>query len=206
MTELLITNIQVAEVHSPQRVVAMARTMGLKFGWSFYLTTNDVDGKYWNFNELEMRNRAIRRVIEDQPMFRIGGPMCIAFSTMSRTNYAKMAAEEVAARLAHGRTHLELCAIFYALQWKVGRYFLHEPPVEATSWQDVCITGTFKKEGVVKVTGDKCRYGLKSNDGRRTGLAMKRYGFMTNSVCVAKRLEKRCPNRPWNEVLHGVRL
>ena len=49
-------------------------------------------------------------------------------------------------------------------------------------------------------------YGLRSNDGRRTGLARTRIGFMPNSVCVAKMLEKRCSNRLGNEVHHHVGL
>ena len=63
MVELLMINVQVAEVYSPPRVAAMARTMGLRAGWSLDLTTRDHDGKWWNFNDLEMRNRAIRKVI-----------------------------------------------------------------------------------------------------------------------------------------------
>lgn len=103
--------------------------MGLKVGWSFDWTTEGVDGRVWDFKELEMRNKAIRRVIEDQPTFLIGSPMCIAFSAVNHINYAKMAPEEVAARFASGRPHLEFCAR------KVGRYFLHEHPAEVTSWQ-----------------------------------------------------------------------
>ena len=206
MMELLIANIEVAEVYSPPRVVTMAKTMGLKAGWSLDLTTKEVDGRQWNFNEVEMRNRAIRKVLEDQPMFLIGSPMCTAFSVMNRINYAKMAPEEVKARVEYGRTHLEFCAKLYALQWKAGRYFLHEHPAEATSWQEDCIKNILEKEGVLRVTGDQCRYGLKAADKHRTGLARKRIGFMTNSVCVAQKLEKRCPNKPGNEVHKHVRL
>ena len=63
MMEILIANIQVAEVYSPARVTAMAKTMGLRAGWSLDLTTRDIDGRPWNFNDPEMRNRAIRRLI-----------------------------------------------------------------------------------------------------------------------------------------------
>ena len=195
MMELLITNMQAAEVYSPPRVAAMARTMGLKAGWSLDLATQDHDGRPWNFNALEMRNRAVRKIIEDQPWILIGSPMCTAFSDMNRINYSRMPKEGVAARMAYGRSHLELCAKLYAIQWEAGRYFLHEHPAEASSWQEECILKILKKQGVVNVVGDQCRYGLTSTEKHRTGLARKRKGFMTNSVCVAKRLEKRCPNK-----------
>ena len=42
----LLMNIAIAEVYSPPRVVAMARTMGLKVGWRLDLRTKDVDERY----------------------------------------------------------------------------------------------------------------------------------------------------------------
>ena len=206
MMELLIANMQVAEVYSPPRVTAMARAIGLRAGWSLDLTTRDSDGRLWGFNELEMRNRAIRKIASDKPLFLVGSPMCTAFSSINRINYARMEKEEVEARMAYGRRHLEFCAKLYTIQWRSGRYFLHEHPAEASSWEEKCITGILKKQGVLRVVGDQCRYGLTSNDGYRTGPARKRTGFMTNSVCLAKQLEKRCRNRPGHEVHCHVRL
>ena len=109
--------------------------------------------------------------------------MCIAFSAMNRINHVRVAFEEVDARLAYGRKHLECCAKLYALQWIAGRYFLHGHPAEATSWQEDCIKNILKKEGVLKVTGDQCRYGLRSNDGHRDGLARKRTGLVQGPNC-----------------------
>ena len=206
MMGLLIANVQVAEVYSPPRVTEMAKAMGLKVGWSLDLTTRDSDGKQWNFNETEMRNRAVRLVLKDQPLLLIGSPMCTAFSIMNNINYARMAPEEVQRRMEYGRTHLQFCAKLYAIQWKAGRYFLHEHPAEATSWQEECIARILKKQGVIKVTGDQCMYGLQSSDGHRTGSARKRTGFMTNSACVAKQLERRCLNKFGYEVHHHIRL
>ena len=123
MMELLIANVQVAEVYSPPRVVAMAKAMGLKGGWSLDLTTTDCDGRRWNFNELEMRNRAVRRVIEDQPLFLIGSPMCIVFSAMNRINHSKMRPEEVEARMACGRAHLEFAPSYTPCSGKLGGTF-----------------------------------------------------------------------------------
>ena len=92
------------------------------------------------------------------------------------------------------------------MQWKVGRYFLHEHPAEASSWQEECIHRVLKKHGVIRVVGDQCQYGLKSEDQGRVGPARVRIGFMTNSICLARRFEKRCPNRLGEEVHQHVVL
>lgn len=65
--------------------------------------------------------------------------MCTAVSCMNRTNYVIMAPDEVEGRTVHGRAHLEFCAKLDVIQWKAGRYFLHEHPAEASSWQEGCI-------------------------------------------------------------------
>ena len=64
----------------------MAREMGLRAGWSFDLTTTDDDGRAWDFNSVEMRNRAIHKVLKDRPLLLIGSPMCIAYSTLNNIN------------------------------------------------------------------------------------------------------------------------
>ena len=69
----LIGKIEMVEVYSPPRVTEVARTMGLKAGWSLDITTRDSDGKAWDFN---MRNRAVRKVLTDEPVLLIGSPMC----------------------------------------------------------------------------------------------------------------------------------
>ena len=51
-----------------------------------------------------------------------------------------------------------------------------------------------KRQGVVRVTGDQCRYGLTASDGQKPSPARKSTSFMTNSPCIAQRLCLRCPN------------
>ena len=88
MLLILTTNMDVAEVYSPARVARMARKMGLSQGWSLDLTTEDTDGRAWDFNHMEMRNRAIRKLLQDKPRLLVGSPMCIAYSCMNNINYA----------------------------------------------------------------------------------------------------------------------
>ena len=89
---------------------------------------------------------------------------------------------------------MEFCSTLYEIQWKEGRYLLHEHPESASSWHEKCIKRLLAHQGVVRVVGDQCQYGLKSHDGQREGPARKSSGFMTNSPCIAKRLSKRCLN------------
>ena len=206
MMQMLINKMEVAEVCSPPRVTDIAHKMGLKAGWSLDIITVDQDGRSWDFNEVEMRNRAVRKLLRDEPLLLIGSPMCTAFSVMNNLNCPKMCPEEVKRRIEYGRRHVEFCAKFYAMQWRAGRYFLHEHPEGTSSWQETCIVKLLKKEGVIKVNGDQCMYGLRSRDGDHEGPARKGIGFMTNSICIAQKLNKRCPNRRGHQVHRHVIL
>ena len=90
MMQMLIDKIEVAELYSPARVTQVARRLGFRAGWSLDITTCDSDGKAWDFNNPEMRNRAARKVLSDEHLLLIGSPMCIAFSVMIWINDIKM--------------------------------------------------------------------------------------------------------------------
>ena len=195
MMSMLFDKMEMVEVCGPPSVAEMVRKMGLKVGWSLDMTTHGFDGKRWDFNNTEMRNRAARKVLRDEPLLLIGSPMCTVFSVMNDVNYVKTSAEEVEQRKEYGRKRLRFYGQVYAIQWRSGRYFLHGHPGSASSWHEECIMNIFNKEGVLRVNGDQCMYGLKSNDGIREGPARKGIGFMTTPVCIAQRLQRRCPNR-----------
>ena len=79
----------VSEIYSPPRVtraIKMMPSSEVIAGFALDLTTSDVDGRSWNFDEKEMRDRAKRKLAEDNPMLPIGSPMCTAFSTWQRIN------------------------------------------------------------------------------------------------------------------------
>ena len=137
------------------------------------LTTMDIDGCAWDFNQEKMRNRAVRRLLRDKPVVLVGSPMCVPFSTMNSINYSRMDTPEVEQRTDYGRTHLQFCARLYKLQVDGGRYFIHEHPQSASSWHEGCIQKLLKEEGVQRVVGDQCMYGLKAREGNRIGPARK---------------------------------
>ena len=128
MVKMLMNQMQVAEVYSPPRVVETANKMGMRGGWSLDLITCDTDGLPWDFNSAKMRNRAIRKLLNDKPIVLIGSPMCTEYSTMNQINHARMGPEVVTQRMTYARKHLEFCIQLYEIQWRNGRYFLHEHP------------------------------------------------------------------------------
>ena len=74
----------VAEVISPPRVTAAAKLLPkLKPipRFAVDLTTNDVDGRAWNFDAKEMRDRPMRKLKAKEPQLLVGSHMCTAFST-----------------------------------------------------------------------------------------------------------------------------
>ena len=206
MFKMLIASMEVAEFYSLPRVIERERTMGMKAGWSFDLTTIDTDGRAWNFNEVEMRNRAVRNVLVDKPLLLIGSTMCIVYSSMNRINHSRVSEEEVNARFRYAREHFEFSAKLYQMQIHAWRYFLHEHPHAASSWQETCIQRILNCEGVMKVVGDQCRYGLTTRDKEQEGWARKRIGSVTHLVHIAQQLGRKRPNRGGYVVHQHIRL
>ena len=105
MLQMVVSEMDVAEFYSPPRMTEMAKKMGLRAGWSMDITTNDVDGKAWDFNNKEMRNRAARRLLTYKPLLLVGSPMCTIRSTMHVINHARMDPEVVRSSKRDLRTH-----------------------------------------------------------------------------------------------------
>ena len=169
--------------------------MGLRAGWGFDLTVCDVDGRAWDFNSIEIRNRAVTKVPNDKPLLLIGGETCAVYSAISNANHARMSQEEVAERCRYVWKHLGFRSKLYQIQVVAGRYFPHERPHGASSWEETCIRELIRKQGVIKVVGDQCRYGFKSKHRQGEGLDRKRVGFMIHSIGVAQQLRRRRPNQ-----------
>ena len=91
--------------------------------------------------------------------------MCRAFSTWQRINNKIRNPMIVAKELKRIKEQLEFCAELYREQIKGGRYFLHEHPATATSWQTDVIEKLLGKKGVVRVTCDHCSYGTRLRTG-----------------------------------------
>ena len=158
MMSMLVDNTQVAEIYSPPRVAKIAKSMGLRAGWSLDLTTQDEDGRNWDFTGSVKRNRAAREVLQHKPLLLVGSPVCIVHSVVNHANHARMPEEVVKQRSKEARLHIEFWLKLYNLQREDGRCFLHEHPESASPWQEECIPKLLHKTGDFKVIADQCRY------------------------------------------------
>ena len=100
-------------------------SFGILPGFALDLTTSDDDGRCWDFDDEDMRQRAWAKVKSEKPLLLIGSPMCTAFSAWQHINNAKRDPATVAKECARGLSHLRFCCELYAYQIEKGRYFLH---------------------------------------------------------------------------------
>ena len=103
-----------------------------------------------------------------------------------------MGDQEMWKRLQNAITHMEFVCQLYEEQHKQGRYFLHEHPMTASSWELGCIRRLAATICIFIVRCDQCQFGLTSRDAQGEGLALKPTYFMTDSAAIAKRLSKIC--------------
>ena len=189
---LAVNGVDVTEVYSPSRVVDMAVRMGLVGGRSMDLNTG------WDFSLRSDWRKAIEIIIKEDPWMIVGSPPCTMLSLLQNLNIHqyghkeewKLEFEKKKKRAAE--EHVKFCTQLYRLQMSRGRYFVHEHPDGATSWELTMIGNLAKEQGVIRVKADQCMYGLETEVKGETRPVRKRTGFLTNSVCVADELSRRC--------------
>ena len=81
------------------------------------------------------------------------------------------------------------------MQIEGGRYFLHEHPRRATSWQMPEIVKLAATPGVESTVCDMCAYGMQITDKNGNALVEKSTQFLINAPEVCKRISQRCSNR-----------
>ena len=189
-----VNNVDITEVYSPWRVNKVASEMSLKPGWSMDLTNTDELGQPWDFSQVEMRNKAYRKIAAQKPLLLIGSPPCTDMSALQTFNFGKMDPAEVARRQEQARKHIEFCCQLYELQLQAGRFFLHEHPKHSLCWKVTAMQELLNKKKVLKVDAHMCRFGMMSQDSQGPGLVLKPTSFMTNSAYLADELNKTCSN------------
>ena len=199
MLQTVAQGMDVAEIYSPPRIAKRAEAWGLRGGWSLDLTEKDHDGKAWDLSKKEMRRRAVQKINKDKPLLIIGSPMCTDWSSMMNLNWGKMTEEQKEKRMTSARSHLRFCVKIYKHQVKENRYYVHEHPLGARSWNEPMIRAMLKKESNILATIDQCQYGLWVLDKDGWAVAKKPTKFMTNSPCIAAQLQKRCPGKESHE-------
>ena len=117
--------------------------------------------------------------------------MCTAFSTWQRINDKIRCPVTVAVERKRAVEHLDFCMELYREQMRHGRYFVHEHPAYASSWQEETVQKLLDESGVTRATCDQCLYGCESG-----GEPIKKpTTFMTNSDEIARQLDQRCKGR-----------
>jgi hypothetical protein len=101
----------ISKIYSPPRVSAVAKmcpSFGILPGFALDLTTNDTDGRHWDFDEGETRDRTWDKITE-QPLLLIGSPMCTAFSAWQHINNSKRDPAITSKEYERGLSHLRFC-------------------------------------------------------------------------------------------------
>jgi len=188
----------VSEVYSPPRVTKLLkeqRSRHLMPGFAFDITVADPeDGTPWDFSRESKRRKARAMLREQRPYVLIGSPMCTHFCTWQALNAAK-AQDVTAMRRARAAAivHMNFVAELYQEQMQGDRYFLHEHPMWATSWELPNIEQILTRPDVTRVHGDQCQFGAEIQSGEHRGQPIKKpTGFMTNSPAIARALGVRC--------------
>ena len=202
--------VTVMELYVQGRVVKMAnsmRDMNITGLDALDLRTCRPDGQPWDFRIKAHRDLAEQYVRERKPLWLIGCPPCVAWSSFNQgLNYKKMDATKVQQYLQEGLTHLAFVCKLYQIQLDENRFFLHEHPASAKSWQEHCVTQISDRSDVGLIVGHQCQYGLETPDldGRPTP-ALKPTRWMSNSQCMLNRLGARCPGDHIHQPLVGGR-
>ena len=124
----------VVEVFSPERVGQACGKFGLIQG-----TAMDIKSGYDFDLEID-RARFWKNIKEEKPMLVIGSPPCTLFSKLQELNKfmyrdSKAWMEKFQERMLQAKRYVSFCLKIYEYQRSEGRYFLHEHPWLATSWQ-----------------------------------------------------------------------
>ena len=185
----------IAEIFSPPRFTTMAENYGLKPGFAVDLETG------WDLTKKTDVFTLKHKVQLDDPMLLTGSPCCDQFSALQ--NLRKEVTEERLARRAEGRKKLKTACEFYKEQVRRKRYFLHEHPWGASSWNEKCVKEVQALPGVQVVKGAMCHWHMTSEDSTGRGLVKKPTGWMTNSSELAEILSASCSNKdgsgkPWH--------
>ena len=154
--------------------------------------TKDQDGRAWDFDDPEMRERARCLVSKGSTLLVIGSPMCTYFSNIVNIAKLRMKAGEFERRYVHAIRHLEFMCDLFDIQLRAGGHILFEHPASATSWNLPFIKEMVKRANMICVTAHHCRFGMSGRDNRGTGLVLKPTKFLTDCPAIAVDLNRQC--------------
>ena len=157
------------------------------------LTTCDEHGVPWDFSKADRRKAAMDYIKRARPIVVIGSPMCRMFSQIMRIDVKRQGRERYQREFRAAVDHVLFMLEVYDLQAKSGRYFVHEHPQQASSWNLPQVQQFILQNQVYLTTNHLCMFGLTSTDRwGRSGPSKKPTTWMTNSPEIAKELGGKC--------------
>ena len=134
----------------------------------------------------------MRQIVEQQPAFLVGSPICTAFSILQGLNRAKMDPIKWEALWNKGVTHGLFAIKLYRIQSEAGRSLLHEHPASASSWRIPEMQSLMTDLGIGKVSAQMCRFKMLNSDEQGEGVVKKPTGFLTKTDHLRQALDKQC--------------
>ena len=100
------------------------------------MTRDDpLTGEPWDLGRHEVRERVRKLIRDTKPFMVIGSPPCTMFCALQNLNKSKRDEGVFTKRLENAKRHIRFCIELYMMQVNGGRFFLHEHPDSASSWQ-----------------------------------------------------------------------
>ena len=203
---LEVGSLDVTEIYSPARYCAMAGKFGLSSGVSADSDEVKPNGEPWNLDKEEDVNEFMEMLEREDPFFLPGTPPCTSFSSLRNLSDYKRDPEVVENEKRIGRRHLWVACQAYKSQIRRGRYFLHEHPWSASSWQDEYVKEVMNMDGVQVVKGPMCKWDMMQESSTEPGVighVRKECGWMTNLPELAAILEGTCSNQTGEREWHN---
>ena len=135
---------------------------GLVPGLSFDLQTG------YDLSRYSVQREVEKKIDEVDPDLLIGSPPCTKFSILQKSVRAKgltdQQQEKFEVGLGQATRHINFCVRMYHKRRIKNRYYLHEHPLTATSWQLPSMRTIVEHHGNHEAVADQCAYGLKTKD------------------------------------------
>merc|ERR1711884_251478 len=156
----------------------------------------EADGAPLDFDQDWIQEKAVEKVIREEPDVVMISPECKAFCVLQQWNHPRMTVVSVEWHAERSIKHLSFAVLIALLQYHAGRYFALEHPAAARSWGIDVLQSLVQIPGVKTDTFDLCMLGMESVDNEGRVRARKRTRVATNSQALAATLERfRCDRK-----------
>lgn len=161
-------------------------------------TVADEQGVLWNFDRVDVRNKAFRMIVEKKPYLLIGCSMGRASNVEDKRGGGRRSFEGRKQDEESAEVHLKFIAQLYRLQHRQGRYFLHEHPNSTFAGGATCVQQIREAVGAHVLSVDApSRAGSSGKRGVR---------FATNSPALAVVLREECLPETREAIEKGMRV